>query len=106
METNVVLNISDTIKRPSLGVLILTDRKINVLKEALRYEYAPKNMADAASLKNINFVQNPMQAKAVELKALSAQYNNGFITIEMYNAALDQMLEYIASNGQVFQIAS
>lgn len=106
MQTNTVLNMNGASKRPTLSVLISTDKKINALKEILRLDSAPKNMSEAASLKNMNYIPNPMQAKAVELKALAAKYNNGLITIDMYNTRLDHMLEYIVSNGEIFQKAS
>jgi len=106
METNTVLNMSETGRRPSLSALISTDRKINALKEILRYDFAPRNMSDASSLKNINYVPSPMRAKVIELKGLSAQYNNGLITLDMYNTKLDRMLEYVALNGEIFQKAS
>src|ERR1700712_3320046 len=76
---------------PPLFLLKSTEQKINTLKAALSFDEAPINMAAAASMANIyNQHDKARQTKVQELKALSAKYNNGLISLETYNMKLDQ----------------
>jgi hypothetical protein len=91
---------------PPLFLLKSTEQKINTIKAALSFDEAPINMAAAASMANIyNQSDNIRQTKVQELKALSAKYNNGLISLEIYNMKLDQLLEQLHSRGG-FELAS
>lgn len=92
---------------PPLFMLKSTEQKINLLKTALKYDDAPQNMAAAASLQNIYNAQSESArlSKVQELKVLSSRYNNGLISIEAYNAKLDELLEQVQSQGGSFELA-
>jgi len=92
---------------PPLFMLKSTEQKINLIKAALKYDDAPQNMAAAASLQNIynSQTESIRLSKVQELKLLSSKYNNGLISIEAYNAKLDELLEQIQSQGGSFELA-
>jgi hypothetical protein len=92
---------------PPMFLLKSTEQKISSLKAALRYDDAPQNMAAAASMINIynNQNENNRQTKVQELKLLSAKYNSGQISLEAYNAKLDQLLDQVQSQGGAFELA-
>jgi len=92
---------------PPMFLLKSTEQKISSLKAALRYDDAPQNMAAAASMINIynNQNENNRQTKVQELKLLSAKYNSGQISLEAYNAKLDQLLDQVQSQGGAFGLA-
>ncbi len=93
---------------PPLFMLKSTEQKINVLKEVLRYDDVPQNMAAAASMANIynNQNENNRLSKVQELKVLSSKYNNGQISLDTYNVKLDELLELTQSQGGSFVLAS
>ena len=91
---------------PPLLMLRSTEQKINTLKTALRFEDAPQNMANAASMANIYGKNDARQSKVRELKLLSARYNAGLISLELYNTKLDEMLYQVHSQGNAFEMAS
>ena len=85
---------------PPLFMLKSTEQKINAIKTALSFDEAPINMAAAATMANIyNQNDKTRQTKVQELKALSAKYNNGLISLETYNMKLDQILEQLHRSG-------
>jgi len=73
----------------------------------LRYDDIPQNMAAAATLSSIYNAQSESTrlSKVQELKLLSSKYNNGLISIEAYNAKLDELLEQVQSRGGSFELA-
>lgn len=93
---------------PPLFLLKSTEQKISTLKAALRVDDIPQNMSAAASMANIynNQIDNIRQTKVQELKALSAKYNNGLISLETYNTKLDALLEQVHGRGRSFGLAS
>jgi hypothetical protein len=105
IKVNTVLK--ETRSVPPLLMLKSTEQKISVLKAALRYDDVPQNMAKAASMADIynNQNENRRQTKVQEFKLLSSKYNNGQISIEAYNAKLDELLEQIQSQGGSFEMA-
>jgi hypothetical protein len=92
---------------PPLFMLKSTEQKISVLKEALRFDDVPQNMAAAASMANIynNQNENNRLSKVQELKLLSAKYNNGQISLDAYNVKLDELLELVQSQDGSFELA-
>lgn len=92
---------------PPLFMLKSTEQKIAILKAALRYDDAPQNMAAAASLANVYNAKSESirLSKVQELKLLSSRYNNGLISIETYNAKLDELIEQVQSPGGSFELA-
>jgi len=106
VKVNTVLK--ETRSVPPLFKLKSTEQKINVLKEALRYDDVPQNMAAAASMANIYNNQNEKNrlSKVQELKLLSSKYNNGQISLDAYNVKLDELLELTQSQGGSFVLAS
>ena len=106
VKVNAVLK--ETRSVPPLFKLKSTEQKINVLKEALRYDDVPQNMAAAASMANIYNNQNEKNrlSKVQELKVLSSKYNNGQISLDTYNVKLDELLELTQSQGGSFVLAS
>lgn len=106
VKVNAVLK--ETRSVPPLFKLKSTEKKINVLKEVLRYDDVPQNMAAAASMANIynNQNENNRLSKVQELKLLSSKYNNGQISLDTYNVKLDQLLELTQSQGGSFVLAS
>jgi hypothetical protein len=105
VKVNAVLKESRSV--PPLFMLKSTEQKISILKAALRYDDVPQNMAAAASLSNIYNAQSESTrlSKVQELKLLSSKYNNGLISIEAYNAKLDELLEQVQSQGGSFELA-
>jgi hypothetical protein len=105
VKVNAVLKESRSV--PPLFMLKSTEQKINILKTALRFDDVPQNMATAASLSNIynNQSESHRLSKVQELKLLSSKYNNGLISIEAYNAKLDELLEQVQSQGGSFELA-
>jgi len=105
IKVNTVLK--ETRSVPPLFMLKSTEQKISVLKTALRYDDVPQNMAGAASMAQIynNQSENNRLSKVQELKLLSSKYNNGQISIEAYNAKLDELLEQVQSQGGSFELA-
>jgi hypothetical protein len=105
VKVNAVLKESRNV--PPLFMLKSTEQKISVLKTALRYDDVPQNMAVAASISNIYSTQSETNrlSKVQELKLLSSKYNNGMISIEVYNAKLDELLEQVQSQGGSFELA-
>jgi hypothetical protein len=99
--------LKETRSVPPLFMLKSTEQKIGVLKAALRYDDVPQNMAAAASMAQIysNQSENTRLSKVQELKLLSSKYNNGQISIEAYNAKLDELLEQVQSPGGSFELA-
>jgi hypothetical protein len=105
VKVNAVLKESRSV--PPLFMLKSTEQKISILKAALRFDDIPQNMAAAASLSNIynNQSESTRLSKVQELKLLSSKYNNGLISIEAYNAKLDELLEQVQSQGGSFELA-
>ena len=93
---------------PPLFMLKSTEQKISILKSALRYDDVPINMSAAASMANIynNQTENNRQSKVRQLKVLSSRYNNGQISLETYNAKLDELLEQVQTQRGSFELAS
>ncbi len=106
VKVNTVLK--ETRSVPPLFKLKSTEQKINVLKEVLRYDDVPQNMAAAATMANIynNQNENNRLSKVQELKVLSSKYNNGQISLDTYNVKLDELLELTQSQGGSFVLAS
>jgi len=91
---------------PPLFQLKSTEQKITLLKAALRYDDAPQNMATAGSMADIyNQNESHRQNKVQELKLLSSKYNNGQISIEVYNRKLDELIEQVHASGGAFEVA-
>jgi hypothetical protein len=92
---------------PPLFKLKSTEQKISVLKTALRFDDVPQNMAAAASMASIynNQNENNRLSKVQELKLLSSKYNNGQISLDAYNAKLDELLELVQSQDGSFELA-
>jgi len=105
IKVNAVLK--ETRSVPPLFMLKSTEQKISVLKLALRYDDVPQNMAAAASMANIYNTQNESKrlSKVQELKLLSSKYNNGQISIEVYNEKLDELLDQVQGEGGSFELA-
>ena len=101
VKVNTVLRESRSV--PPMFLLKLTEQKIGTLKTALRYDDVPQNMASAAisavySSKN----ESLRLSKVQELKVLSSKYNNGQISIEAYNAKLDELLDMVHQHSGEF----
>jgi len=93
---------------PPLFMLKSTEQKIAILKSALRYDDVPQNMAGAGSISNVyhhSQSETNRLSKVQELKLLSSKYNNGLISIEAYNAKLDELLEQLQTRGGSFELA-
>lgn len=105
VKVNAVLQEARSI--PPLFLLKSTEQKIDALKAALRFDDAPQNMTGAGTMKDIygSVSEARRQNKVQELKLLSSKYNNGQISIEVYNARLDELLEQIHSSGGSFELA-
>lgn len=73
----------------------------------LRYDDVPQNMATAGSMADIYSTKSEVNrlSKVQEFKSLSSKYNGGQISIEAYNAKLDELLEQIQSQGGSFEMA-
>jgi len=105
VKVNAVLRESRSI--PPMFLLKSTEQKINTLKSVLRYDDVAQNMASAASMANIynNQNENTRQSKVQELKILSARYNNGQISLDAYNARLDELLMQVQNQSGSFGLA-
>jgi len=105
VKVNAVLKEAHSI--PPLFLLKSTEQKIDTLKAALRYDDAPQNMTTAGTMKDIygSVSEARRHNKVQELKLLSSKYNNGQISIEVYNAKLDELLEQLHSAGGSFELA-
>ncbi len=93
---------------PPMFLLKSTEQKIASLKVALRYDDAPQNMAAASTMATLynNKSESLRLSKVQELKVLSARYNNGYISIETYNAKLDELLDVVQQHSGDFVLAS
>jgi len=105
VKINTVLRESRSV--PPMFLLKLTEQKIENLKAALRYDDVPQNMA-AATLSAVYSSKNETLrlSKVQELKLLSSKYNNGQISIEAYNAKLDELLDVVQQHSGEFVMAS
>jgi hypothetical protein len=91
---------------PPLFQLKSTEQKITLLKTALRYDDMPQNMAGAGTMADIYSPnESRRQTKVQELKLLSSKYNNGQISIDIYNRKLDELVKQIQSVGGSFEVA-
>ncbi|TWI94041.1 hypothetical protein JN11_04858 [Mucilaginibacter frigoritolerans] len=91
---------------PPLFQLKSTEQKITLLKAALRYDDAPQNMATAGTMADIyNQNESRRQSKVQELKLLSSKYNDGQISIEVYNRKLDELIAQVHAAGGAFEVA-
>ena len=106
VKVNAVLRESRSI--PPMFLLKSTEQKIASLKAALRYDDVPVNMAAASTMANLynNKNESLRLSKVQELKVLSARYNNGQISIEAYNAKLDELLDLVHQHSGDFVLAS
>ncbi|HEY8928603.1 MAG TPA: hypothetical protein VIM55_05410 [Mucilaginibacter sp.] len=106
VKVNAVLRESRSI--PPMFLLKSTEQKIASLKAALRYDDAPQNMAAASTMATIynNKSESLRLSKVQELKVLSARYNNGYISIETYNAKLDELVDVVQQHSGDFVLAS
>ncbi|HVW98147.1 MAG TPA: hypothetical protein VHA56_19405 [Mucilaginibacter sp.] len=92
---------------PPMFLLKSTEQKIASLKAMLRFDDTPQNMATpAVSGLYANPSESLRLSKVQELKVLSAKYNNGMISIEAYNARLDQLLDLVHQHSNEFVLAS
>jgi hypothetical protein len=92
---------------PPMFLLKATEQKIESLKAILRFDDAPVNMAAASTMANLynNKSESLRLSKVQELKVLSAKYNNGQISIEAYNARLDELLDLVHQHSSEFVMA-
>lgn len=106
VKVNAVLRESRSI--PPMFLLKSTEKKIESLKATLRYDDVPVNMAAASTMANLynNKNESLRLSKVQELKVLSAKYNNGQISIEAYNARLDELLDMVHQHSGDFVLAS
>jgi len=93
---------------PPMFLLKSTEQKIAALKSALRFDDVPQNIATASTMANIynNKNESLRLSKVQELKLLSSKYNNGQISIEAYNAKLDELLDIVHQHNGGFVLAS
>jgi hypothetical protein len=105
IKVNAVLKEAHSV--PPLFLLKSTEQKIDTLKAALRYDDSPQNMSSAGTMKDIygSVTEARRQNKVQELKLLSSKYNNGQISIEVYNVRLDELLIQVQSHGGSFELA-
>ncbi|MDB5016722.1 MAG: hypothetical protein JWQ84_1554 [Mucilaginibacter sp.] len=107
IKVNTVLK--ETRSVPPLLLLKATEQKISTLRNALSFNDTPQNMAGAASMTNIYNAQKDnasRYSKVQQFKLLSAKYNSGLMSLENYNAKLDELLEQVQSNSGAFGLAS
>ena len=106
VKVNAVLRESRSI--PPMFLLKSTEQKIAALKVTLRFDDVPQNMAAASTMANLynNKNESLRLSKVQELKLLSAKYNNGQISIEAYNAKLDELLDLVQQHSSEFVLAS
>lgn len=93
---------------PPMFLLKSTEKKIESLKAILRFDDVPQNMAAASTMATLynNKNESLRLSKVQELKVLSARYNNGQISIEAYNARLDELLDMVQQHSSEFVMAS
>ena len=93
---------------PQLLLLRATEKKLEDLKFALRYEDFPQNMTDAASIAKLYSSQREQSRLTMvqELKVLTARYNNGEITLTDYNKKIETLLWETSANGKAYYMAS
>jgi hypothetical protein len=105
VKVNTVLREARSI--PPMFMLKLTEQKIENLKAALRYDDVPQNMSSAGSMADIfkNNKEELRLSKVQELKLLSSKYNNGQISIDAYNARLDELINQVQSQHSAFVMA-
>jgi len=101
--TKINIVLKETRSIPPMFLLKATEQKIASLKAALHYDDVPQNMSAAASMANIynNQSENQRLSKVQELKVLSSKYNNGAISLDIYNARLDQLLDQVHNISSV-----
>src|SRR5258708_7325126 len=98
-KVNTVLRESKSV--PPMFMLRSTEHKITKLTEALNID-AIKHSNGKASIEDIyNNDENNKQLKMQDLMHLSAQYNNGLLSLEEYNLKLDELLAQIGRNGSL-----
>ncbi|MDP9080885.1 MAG: hypothetical protein M3O71_25990 [Bacteroidota bacterium] len=101
VKVNTVLRESRSV--PPMFLLKLTEQKIATLKAELRYDDIPQNMAAAAMSAVYSSKNETLRlSKVQELKVLSSKYNNGQISIEAYNAKLDELLDVVHQHSGEF----
>jgi hypothetical protein len=91
-----------------LYLLKSTEQKVSILKAALRYDEAPQNIWAAGSVESVYKDQNENNrlTKIREFKLLSAKYNSGQISLEVYHTKLDELLVQVKKQGISFELAS
>lgn len=106
VKVNAVLRESRSI--PPMFLLKSTEQKIASLKATLRFDDVPQNMAAASTMASLynNKNESLRLSKVQELKVLSAKYNNGQMSIEAYNARLDELLDMVQQHSGEFVLAS
>lgn len=106
VKVNAVLRESRSV--PPMFLLKSTEQKIESLKATLRFDDVPQNMAAASTMASLynNKNESLRLSKVQELKVLSAKYNNGQISIEAYNARLDELLDMVQQHSGEFVLAS
>jgi len=106
VKVNAVLRESRSI--PPMFLLKSTEKKIESLKAILRFDDVPQNMAAASTMASLynNKNESLRLSKVQELKVLSSKYNNGQISIEAYNARLDELLDMVQQHSSEFVMAS
>ena len=93
---------------PQLMLLKATEKKLENLKTALRYDDAPQNLADTAPMiiLHTNNREATRLTRIQELKVLSARYNNGEITLSAYNKRIGELMDEVTTNGKAYYMAS
>jgi hypothetical protein len=106
VKVNAVLRESRSV--PPMFLLKSTEQKIASLKATLRFDDVPQNMAAASTMASLynNKNESLRLSKVQELKVLSAKYNNGQMSIEAYNARLDELLDMVQQHSGEFVLAS
>ena len=82
---------------PPLFLLRATEQKIDTLKKMLQVRNNSLNMARVTADDALHHATaaNVKELAYQRLKILSARYNDGQITIEVYNAKLDELLDQV-----------
>ena len=65
-------------------------------------------MADAALMASIFNSEREQSrlSKVQELKVLSSRYNNGEITLTVYNKTIGNLIDEVTTNGKAYYMAS
>jgi len=87
--------LKETSNVPPLFMIKSTEQKVLALKTVLRYDDTLKNMAPATTEPYTNKDTNERALKTLELKQLITKYNEGQISLEVYNAGLDKLIEVV-----------